>query len=513
MQADQLTAQKDIRFGPFRLCLVERRLTCAGEHVKLTSRALDILCELAAARGEVVDKDQLMERIWPGRVVEENAIQVHVSSLRKALQAGGDGHSYVVTVPGRGYRLVGIETGAAPSLHPRADRARVRGTSVAVLRFANLSGDPAQDYFADGIVEDIITGLSRISGLFVIGRNSSFMYGGGDVDFAKVGRDLRSRYLVQGSVRKTDNRIRITARLVEAETGVSIWAERYDRRINDIFEVQDAIAMSLIGAIEPNLRKAEVSRVRRQRPDSLDAYDLVLQALSAMRTTMPIGAGEAIPLLQRALELEPEYAAAQAHLSRCFQIRFSRNGLNESDREASVRYARAAIRSDDATALGTAGLVIWFDDPDYEAAFDVFERALSISNSNVVALGNSAFACAWMGQGELAIQRAQRALELSPFDTLIADMAIAVAELHAHRFEEAHRAARRAVEANPSFSVPQILLTIALAELGRLEDARSAAARVLTLDPTFAMPVWSVTVRKNPAVFDPIAKAWDKLCL
>src|SRR4026209_1867823 len=114
MQADQLTAQKDIRFGPFRLCLVERRRPCAGEHVKLTSGALDILCELAAARGEVVDKDQLMERIWPGRVVEENAIQVHVSSLRKALQAGGDGHSYVVTVPGRGYRLVGIETGAAP---------------------------------------------------------------------------------------------------------------------------------------------------------------------------------------------------------------------------------------------------------------------------------------------------------------------------------------------------------------------------------------------------------------
>jgi tetratricopeptide (TPR) repeat protein len=229
---------------------------------------------------------------------------------------------------------------------------------------------------------------------------------------------------------------------------------------------------------------------------------------------MPIGAGEAIPLLQRALELEPDYAAAQAHLSRCFQIRFSRNGLNESDRDASVRYARAAIRSDDATALGTAGLVIWFDDPDFEAAFEVFERALSISNSNVVALGNSAFVCAWMGQGQLAIQRAKRALELSPFETLIANMAIAVAELHARRFEEAYRAASRAVGANPSFSVPQILLTIALAELGRREDARAAAAKVLALDPTFTMPVWSVTVRKNPAVFDPLAKAWDKLwCL
>ncbi len=269
--------------------------------------------------------------------------------------------------------------------------------------------------------------------------------------------------------------------------------------------------MSLIGALEPNLRKAEIGRVRRQRPDSLDAYDLVLQALSVMRTTMPVGAGEAIPLLLRALELEPDYAAAHAHLSRCYQIRFSRNGLKEEDREASVRHARAAIRSDDATALGIAGLVIWFDDPDYGDAFGVFERALSISNSNVVALGNSAFAYAWMGQGDVAHQRATRALELSPFDTLIADMAISLVRFHAGQFEEAYRAASRAIEANRSFSVPQILSTVALVELGRFEEARSAAARVLALDPTFAMSVWAVTVRKNPAVFDPIAAAWAKL--
>jgi len=185
--------------------------------------------------------------------------------------------------------------------------------------------------------------------------------------------------------------------------------------------------------------------------------------------------------------------------------------LNDADREASVRHARAAIRSDDATALGIAGLVIWFDDPDYKDAFEAFERALSISNSNVVALGNSAFVCAWMGQADVAYQRAAKALELSPFDTLIANMAIAVVQFHAGRFEEAHRAASRAAEANPSFSVPQILLTVALVELGRIEEARSAAARVLALDPTFAMPVWAVTVRKNPAVFDPIARAWAKL--
>jgi len=312
-------------------------------------------------------------------------------------------------------------------------------------------------------------------------------------------------------VRKAESRIRITARLVESETGVALWAERYDRRFDDIFEIQDAIAMSLIGALEPNLRKVEVNRVRRERPHSLDAYDLVLRALSSMRTTMPTGAGEAIPLLQKALELEPDYAAAQAQLARCFQIRFSRNGLNEADRMTAVRYAHAATRSDDATALGAAALVIWFADPDFSTAFEVFDRALSISSSNVVALGNSAFAHAFMGNGKIALQLAQRALQVSPFDTLIAHMAIAVAELHASRFDEALKAATRATEANPSFSVPQVLKTIALVRLGRIEEAKSTAERVLKLDPTFTMPVWSVTVRKNPAVFDPMAQAWAEL--
>src|SRR3954447_4764308 len=501
----------DIRFGRFALDLVGRRLVRAGQSVKLSSRSLDILCELAAAPGEVVSKDQLMEKIWPGRVVEENAIQVHVSALRKALESGSDGQSYVVTVPGRGYRLVGIESSTASSAQPISAALAPRGTSVAVLRFANLSGDPGQDYFADGIVEDIITGLSRIGGLSVVGSNSSFLFGADSDDLANVGRKLGCRYLVQGSVRKADNRIRITARLVESETGAALWAERYDRRFDDIFEIQDAIAMSLIGALEPNLRKVEINRVRRERPHSLDAYDLVLRALSSMRTTMPTGAGEAIPLLHKALELEPDYAAAQAQLARCFQIRFSRNGLNEADRITAIRYAHAATRSDDATALGAAALVIWFADPDFATAFEVFDRALSISSSNVAALGNSAFAHAFMGEGEVALRLAQRALEVSPFDTLIAHMAIAVTELHAGRFDEALKAATRATEANPSFSVPQVLKTIALLRLGLTEEARSAAKRVLSLDPTFTMPVWSVTVRKNPAVFDPMAQAWTKL--
>ncbi|HJP69829.1 MAG TPA: winged helix-turn-helix domain-containing protein, partial [Sphingomicrobium sp.] len=358
-----------VKFGRFELDLGLRELRHSGQPVKLNGRSLDILCELAIAQGEVVEKDRLMEKVWPGRIVEDNAIQVHISSLRKALESGSEGRSYVVTVPGRGYRLIGIEAVARVPAPAGASSAQTLGTTVAVLRFANLSGDAAQDYFADGMVEDIITGLSRISGLSVVGSKSSLLYGSDAADHRRIGRDLGCRYLVQGSVRKAENRIRITARLVEAETGRSIWAERYDRRFDDLFEVQDAIAMSLIGALEPTLRKAEVSRVKRERPESLDAYDLVLRALFAMRTTMPIGAGEAIPLLEKALELEPDYWAAHAHLSRCYHIKFSRKGMDEADRRAAIRHARAATRSDDATALGMAALVIWFIDADHTAAF------------------------------------------------------------------------------------------------------------------------------------------------
>ena len=319
---------------------------------------------------------------------------------------------------------------------------------------------------------------------------------------------------MQGSVRKAGNRIRITAQLVESETGVCLRAERYDRLLDDIFVVQDEIAMNLVGAIEPNLRKVEIDRVKRKRPESLDAYDLVLRALPMMRNFMPTSADQAIPLLQKALELEPDYAAAHAHLARCFHFRYSRGGLRQGDREASVRHARAAIHgSDDASALATAALVIWFDDNDVTTAVDVFERALSISRSNVVVLGNSAFAYAWMGRAELAIERASLALRLSPFDTLLPYLALAVAEYSGARYREAFDAARRAVESNPQFSVPRILLVVALVRLDRLDEAREEAKQLLALDPTFSMQVWAATVGKNPEVFDRFAGAWGDLGL
>jgi TolB-like protein len=510
----ELVDQGHIRFGRFELDLVQRRLFRDGRPVELAGKPLDILCVLAATKDKLVTKDELMTQVWPGLVVEENNIQVHVSVLRKVLDEGADGQSFIVTVPGRGYRLTGSSSEINHAAIPSQDQpaAHIPGASVAVLPFTNMSGDPEQEYFADGIVEDIIAGLSRIKWVVVIARNSSFAYRGKAVDIKQVGRELGCRYVLEGSVRKDNGYVRVATHLIDTHTGAHIWAARYDRALDDIFSLQDEIAMSVIGAMEPSLRKVEVERVKRKRTDNLDAYDLVLRALPIFHTVMPAAADAAIPLLQKALELDPDYALAHALLARCFHARFDRGGLHENDRVASLRHARAAtIGSDDATTLAIAGLVIWFVEHEMTTVINLFDRALAISNSNVVALGNSAVVYAWMGNPELAIERANRALRVSPFDTWIGYLAIAVAQFHSKNYNEAHEAARRAVEANPQFSVPHLLLAIALVRLGRLEEAKAAAQTVLALDPTLTMARWSVSVGIVDAVFKPFADAWSEI--
>jgi TolB-like protein len=202
--------------------------------------------------------------------------------------------------------------------------------SIAVLPFQNMSGDAEQDYFADGMVDDIITGLSRIKWLFVIARNSTFTYKGRAVDVKQIGRELGVRYVLEGSVRKAGDRVRITGQLIDAATGAHVWAERYDRKSDDIFALQDEITLSVVGAIEPSLRFAEADRVKRKRPDSLDAYDLVLQAQGDVYTRMPEPAQKALVLLERALALDPAYALAHAYAAECHHSIFLRGGCRKS---------------------------------------------------------------------------------------------------------------------------------------------------------------------------------------
>src|SRR5215469_15646487 len=253
---------EEISFGRFRLDLRGPELWRDGWPVRIHRRALGILRVLAEAKGEIVSKDELLARLWPGRTVEEGNLHVHVSALRRTLDAHGEGHSLIITVPGRGYRLApltglrpAVAEGSLPPQLPLPDK-----PSIAVMPFTNLSGDPEQEYFADGMVEEIITGLSRIRWLFVIARNSSFTYKGQAVDMKQVGRELGVRYVLEGSVRKAGGRVRITAQLIDAQNGAHLWADRFDGSLEDVFDVQDRVASSVAGVIEPTLQAAEIRR-------------------------------------------------------------------------------------------------------------------------------------------------------------------------------------------------------------------------------------------------------------
>jgi len=363
--------------------------------------------------------------------------------------------------------------------------------SIAVLPFTNMSGDPAQEYFVDGIVEDIITGLSRIKWLFVIARNSTFTYKGRAVDVKQIGRELGVRYVLEGSLRKAGNRVRIIGQLIDATTGAHVWAERYDRPIDDIFELQDEITMSVVGAIEPSLRRVEIERAKRKRVENLDAYDLYLRAYPYAHTGMPDDVDKALELLTEALSLQPDYAAALAAAAGCYEQRYVWRGRREADKVAALRHARAAIANgaDDATALASAGFVISLLDLDYETALDAIDRALVLSNSSAHALGLGSIVLAWSGNSAQAIEYGERALRLSPFDPSIwiPHIGVSIAHFGAGRFDEAATAAGRAAQANPRFSIPCILQAAALSRAGRTDEAKVIARRLLELQPEFTV--------------------------
>ena len=504
----------EVAVGPFRIDPHRRLLTRDGQPVKVGGRALDVLCVLASSVGETVAKDDLLSRVWPREVVEENALQVHVSALRRILAEGTNGHNVIVTDSGRGYRLVGQRSDAAAEPAPEA-QPEVR--SIAVLPFWNLSNDPEQDYFADGVVDEIITGLSRLRWLQVIGRNSSFALKGKAINLKLAGQTLGARYLLEGSVRKSTNRVRIAVQLVDASTGLQIWADRFERELVDIFALQDEVTMRTIGALEPNLRRAEVERVRRKRPESLDAYDCLLRAMPYVHSHVAGDALQAIPLLQQALQHAPDYGAAHASLALCFHSRFSRAGLHEEDRAAAIHHARASLRNgvDDPTSLAIAGFVISLDEHDHNTACDLFDRALAISDSSVFALRFSALALAWQGASAVAAERARRAIALSPLDPLnfLAWNALAIASFSLGEYRVARDAASNSTQINPGLSVSHAFLAAALLRLSESDAARTAAAQVTVLDASFTISRFAVTVGIQPRVYGPFAEAWALLGL
>ena len=499
-------------FGPFRLDLDAETLFHGGEPVPLGRRAIALLALLAKRAGAPVSKEALIEAAWPDQAIEDSNLTVQIAAVRRIFETLAGGANWVETLPRRGYRYVGPAVDAHPDPAPAATALTLPDKpSVAVLPFTNLSGDPEQDYFADGMVDDIITGLARLNWLFVIARNSTFAYKGRAVDVKQVGRELGVRYVLEGSVRKAGDSVRVTGQLIDASTGVHVWAERFDRNSDDVFALQDDIAQSAVGAIAPSVRRAEIDRVKRKRSDSLDAYDLVLRAQHDVDSGMPEEVTRALALLERAIELDPAYALAHGNAAMCHHCLFLRSGLREANRAASIRHARSAILhgQDDATALTLAGFSIGMDGHDREAAFAALEAALAISPSSALTFILGSVILGWSGEAERAIEWSERGMRLSPFDSwaFAAFDAQAMSHLLRGRYDKACRAAYRSVQANPAHSITYVQLAAALARLGKLEEARAAAARVLELHPGFRFGRQFAGVNCAPALAEALGGA------
>ncbi|ANN58993.1 transcriptional regulator [Mesorhizobium sp. SEMIA 3007] len=505
-----------LAFGPFRLDTDTGILFHGVEPAPLGQRAVALLALLVERAGAPVPKEALIEAAWPRQAIEDSNLTVQIAAVRRLFEELAGGACWIETLPRRGYRYVGpAVTGASRDSTvggaPTATLTLPDKPSVAVLPFSNLSGDSEQDYFADGMVDDIITGLARINWLLVIARNSTFTYKGRAVDVKQVGRELGVRYVLEGSVRRAGGHVRVTGQMIDASTGAHVWAERYDRSSADIFALQDEIAISAVGAIAPRLRRAEIDRVKRRRPDSLDAYDLVLRAQLDVDSGMPERVMRALVLLERAIELDPAYALAHGNAAMCHHCLFLRAGLQEADRAASIRYARSAILhgQDDAFALTLAGFSIGMDGHDRNAAFTALEAALAISPSSALTYILGSVILGWSGEAERAIEWSERGMRLSPFDpwAFAAFDAQAMSHFLRGRYDEACRAAYKSVQANPAHSITYVQLAAALAKLGRLEEARAAAARVLELQPTFRYGRQFAGVNCAPALAECLGNA------
>ena len=363
--------------------------------------------------------------------------------------------------------------------------------SIAVLPFTNMSGDPEQEYFADGLVDDLITSLSKIPNLFVIARNSSFAYKGQTAEIRQVAHELGVRYVLEGSVRKAGNRLRITGQLIEGTDATHVWADKFEGVVEDMFDLQDRLTESIVGAIEPSLRRAEIERARRKRPDRLDAYDLYLRALPHVYANTPTDTEVALRLLEEALRLDPNNASAHAFAAWGYEQRFLRCGFHPDDRAAALRHAHIALSvgMDDPQALCIGAFVHANVTHEYESAIVTLDRALAVNPNSALAYGFSALVHMFCERYERASDHALKALRLSPFDPLNYHPYLALAWVcrFTERFEEAVHYATMAIQANSGFSILHATLAASQADLGRTDAARTAAARLLEVAPNWTI--------------------------
>jgi TolB-like protein len=495
-------------FEGFRL---DRRGLCRRDQrgvfvpVVIGSRALDVLGVLIAGDGDLVSKDEIMAAVWPGTVVEDNNLTVQISALRRILDGRRAEGSSIQTVAGRGYRFVAsvtrVEPGSPPISFPIAGNrgggltgeygseaslaAVFHKPAIAVLPFANLSDDPEQEYFADGMVEEIITALSRIRWLFVLARNSSFTYKGQAIDVKQVERDLGVRYVLEGSVRKAGNRVRIAAQLIEARTGAHLWADRFDGSLEDVFDLQDKVASSVAGVIEPALRAAETARSASRRTSDLSAYDLYLRA-GAMYSTYHMR--QALALVEEAIARDPHYGPALGLAAQCCQ--HLATNFNAPDRDAirpkGIGFGRRAVEvaGDDPGVLANAAMALAVLGEDLDAMIALVDRALAFNPSFAIGWHISGFLRLWAGQTDLAIEHGEMALRLSPRARAGEEaFLIGTALFFGRRFQEAVPRLWVAIQAMPAFPNPYRYLAACYAHMGLFDEARGMIARLRAIIP------------------------------
>ncbi|MFK8328678.1 winged helix-turn-helix domain-containing protein [Pseudomonas sp. BJa5] len=486
-------------FEDYLLDQERRELTWRGQVVAIGPQVFDLLLLLVEQRERVVSKDELLDAVWSGRIVSESTVTSHINAVRKAVGDTGEEQRLVRTVARKGYRFVGQISDSEPAgaaaaqvVEPKPAAAALvlpDKPSITVLPFQNLSGDAGQEYFADGIVEDIITALSRIRWLFVIARNSSFTYKGRAVDVQGVGQELGVRYVLEGSVRKSGNKVRITGQLIDASRGTHLWAERFEGELDDIFDLQDRIAESVVGAIAPQLERAEIERAKRKPTDSLDAYDYYLRGTAKLHQGTFAAIDEALALFYKAIELDPEYASAYGMAAWCYFWRKINGWMRDRPVETAegARLARLAVElgRDDAVALTRGGHALAHLVGDVDSGIALLDRARLLNPNLAPAWFLGGILRALRGETEAAIDNLSHAVRLSPLDPEMFRMQVgmALSNFFAGRFDTAAAWAEKALGNLPSLMPATAVLAASYALGGQLDKAQQTLQRLRTMDP------------------------------
>ncbi len=453
----------------------------------------DIIIEEGDIFGDGVNIAARIESIaQPGGIcISEDAHRQVRDKLNIAFDDAGEQQLKNITRPVRVYRIMLGENSATRPTAPAL--ALPDKPSIAVLPFQNMSGDPEQDYFADGVVEEIITALSRFRQLFVIARNSSFIYKGRAVDVKQVGRELGVRYVLEGSVRKAATRVRITAQLIDAISGTHLWADRIDGTFDDIFNLEDQVTENVVGAIAPKIEQAEIDRTKHKLTNSLDAYDCYLRAMMYFYQWTTESISEALRLFYRAIELDPAFASAHGLAAWCY-VRRKLSGWMNNPAQEMAELERLAVRAselanDDAVALYAAGWALVQVEGHAEAGAAMLDRALSLNPNITAAWTVGGWTKIYLGDSDKAIEYFAHAIRLNPLDPLVARMhtGIAAAQFLAGHYQEAALSAESALRQHPN-DLPLLRVAAASHALaGQIMDAKKNIARICQLDPALRL--------------------------